>query len=934
MSDAAILSRCKAEHDLSIVRAVSHELVANNHTWSIERRDELVRLGLTPPSNWSSVQAFELYGIAEKYHQPTLKIYSNSHMAKAAAENVFNIMGIVRKDSTFGQGQNLAMLTMSPDVQAEIYAYDALERIPSENLQGAGAARTFTRGTVTMYVLLDPPGEKAKHHHLTVPFFVTEIGEKLVVFWLTPNGEYDAPQEKRNDLQLFRQHTLMRQIRDGMVIQEATNRRVDDVILKQVVKRATESFNQSCVVQFVSGKSWESDPPIKRNLIEGTTDKYDLVCRWKDQAAGRTRWESLSKQLAQEWRSFPISTKALPKSERDNEAVTVGYMRKVLVCGRNVTGLPPGDPAKGTTAWIVQQIEEGKRLDADDPGRTETYLIQLNEQDRKDPDDELTHNYAVVCVRVHPDACRQELLEGEKCLNQIKPADYRQRSNFITGTIWFLGRYHGSVDQLLEGGMTNSYASPDVYDKPSLDKLTSMVGEGQIRDRVVEFAKKLGCTPDAAGNFKNADDMAVLDNAFGGRENAGLDTLNALHYKEHKKDGGLQPEGRTDILTRLQGTELLVTVEHNAGMKADKVQLHDGREGVMLATRIRQIMARHALEYDPVFKDLREQLESDDFAPRKYDNDRKGGDEGEDPRGELGAPVRRRSDAVRAKHRFTDAAALLERRRGASAEIYAYEKAFVEEILDTTLEVLQDGPQDPDDSGEAPDDWPEDSAEYQLRELLLKKDGLAEIALNDKEAGALCRRQAYAMYQVDNRLDKCTAAVDPEVASARSARHLAVHKRITRALAEYKAPIGGKRKRAGAATPVEELEADQEAEVGGEDEAAGAAAPATANSVVNVDGDEEAEAMEVEATEVVDGVPQGASSATRVGDFSINITVAPTAGAPAGSVATTKRPRTTATYSPRVQNNDQAMQEKWARAACDTGPDRHDGGDRAFAGGD
>ena len=48
-------------------------------------------------------------------------------MPKAAAEGLCNITSAELKDSTFGQGFNLAMLTLSRDVQAEIYAYDALE---------------------------------------------------------------------------------------------------------------------------------------------------------------------------------------------------------------------------------------------------------------------------------------------------------------------------------------------------------------------------------------------------------------------------------------------------------------------------------------------------------------------------------------------------------------------------------------------------------------------------------------------------------------------------------------------------------------------------------------------------------------------------------------------------------------------------------------
>ena len=141
VSDASLLAKCKAEHQHDVARAISHELVANNHTWAIKRRDSLVKAGLMSVGDWKSWQSYELLAPGEKpdykFNRYTLKVASDSYMPKAAAEGLCNITSAELKDSTFGQGFNLAMLTLSRDVQAEIYAYDALE---TEEVAG----KTFT----------------------------------------------------------------------------------------------------------------------------------------------------------------------------------------------------------------------------------------------------------------------------------------------------------------------------------------------------------------------------------------------------------------------------------------------------------------------------------------------------------------------------------------------------------------------------------------------------------------------------------------------------------------------------------------------------------------------------------------------------------------------------------------------------------------------
>ena len=777
ISDASLLEHCKSEHNNSVTVAISHELIANNNTHAIARRDKLVASGKKATLHWSTFQNFEFFESGEnKLFQPTLKLSSNSCLGAAAAMDLFNVANIQFNDSTYGQGANLAMLTLSADVQAEIYAYDARKNC----------------GTVTMYMLEEGARD---HWHLTITFYVKVDAGTQEIWWLTPEGEFDALDDEQADYKTFRKNTLMKQKKEGVAMpMKDTDRRIREII-HDLVKAAKGNFNESCVVQYISGRSWVEDPPIKKVPSDEGANKYDLMCRVPK--SNNTTWESLSAIIRREWRTFAMTTKALPNHEMAPNAVTLCYKRRILVGGVTVTDV---SKSENTTHedWVIHHVEAGTKLHPDDPGYTATYKIKLNEQCKKSSSGETLYNYALVRACVHPDARGSIVVDGDGKQKGTSAGQYNARGYATGGAVFYYGRYQGTGDNLLKGGMASG-SEETIYGIPTTKELQGTLSGGEVaagRKRVIEYAKLVGCTPDPAGNIKKSDDLKTLDNAVaGGRDNAGLDTLFALTQK-----AGLKPDGRTDLMPKILGYDIVWDVVHTADMNPDKVHFRTPSEARKFTIGVRTVLAQHTLAYDPAFASVRAHLESETYNPIQYNNNQKGGDKDPAPSQTIGAPTAVRTNAELEKRNAASKASRAARKVDAPEQIYLYMKKYVEIYLNMSHEKLNDGPEDVADSGSMADEWPQDSAEFQLLELL-NTDGVSEIPLSGTKMAMTCRQPFYAIDQIRARLEKCTALVDEQVAKERKERLLGLYADLVTGLTRDKPLAGTKRTCADSTTP-------------------------------------------------------------------------------------------------------------------------------------
>ena len=931
VSDAALMARCKSEHQCSVTRAISRELIANNNTWSIERRDQLMAGGKAPPQNWYATQLFEFFESGEnKLFQPTLKISSNSYMGEAAAAELFNVDTSSVKDSTFGQGAKLAMLTLSADVQAEIYAYDS---------------RTSC-GTVTMYLVEEG---MVDHSHLTISFYVIMVSGKPEIYWLTKDGELSAIPEKQADYLTFRKYTLMKQVKDNVVMPiKNTDKRIREIV-HELVKEAKGNYNESCVVQYISGTSWVDDPPIKKVPVNEGGDKYyDLVCRVPDTSTN-SQWKSLAEIIKHEWRSFAMTTTALPNHETAPAGVTVCYKRKIKVGNVSVAAVSPSENMTHAD-WVVHHVEAGLKLRADDPGYTATYMIKLNEQEKKNADGETLYNYATVRACVHPDARGAVVVDGDGKQKGTSAGQYNARGYCTGGAAFYHGRYHGTGDQLLKGEMsTTSDTSSAIFGIPPPNDLQAGLGGGgpvvQGRKRIVEYATLMGCTPDPAGNIKKSDDLKTLDKAVaGGRDNAGLNTVFALTQPASKaqagRGNGLKPDGRTDFMPKLIGYDVVYTIEHTAGMKPDKVHIADAAEARTMIIGVRTALAQHALAYDPAFASVRAQLESETYNPIQYDNSKKGGDKDPVPSQAIGAPTGGRTTEDYTKRNEASKAYRDARLAGFVGEVLSHTKKYVETYLGMSQEMLKKGPQDVGDSGNMPDEWPEESAEFQLLELLSTSD-MGGIEVNSNQGSSLCRRPAYAMKLFQERVSKCTAFVDEPVRSERKDRMIGLYEGVINGLTDNKPSSGTKRTRSDAATPAgDALEAsgggeEQEQGEGAATATAGGTATATATGAVDeMDDDDDDDDDDTANTDAIQlgNQPVLAAAPLVAQGIPVRAMVADQARRAAlvamAAATFSKRARTIATYS------DNAIEEQYAAAAGDTPGDLYIGGDKSMTGTD
>lgn len=950
--DAAIGRRVVSEHQEDVCKAVLHEFNPNGLTHAIVRRDALVAAGAPPDPNFTVELSYDLRRPEDGkgYKRPTLVVTSNSCLTYDKAVDLFNITGGTdnTKDSTYGQGINVGSLTMSMDVHVEAYALDL----------------KTGEGSVSLYRVMAPSHllpaalSTTEHASLTIPFFVDaedddddedsddeeedDEGPAHPVVWLQSSGEDDASEVAQQNLALFIQQSIHAVRKKNKKSKAWTHNpvksreRIESTILNEVIPLAEATSNRACVVMFLTGDSWGANPPFKKVQIEGEGPaKFDLACRKPGPREGEPSWTLLGEACLKEWANSSISTVALPNG------VTQCFRRTIFVCGFEMNQLGERDKY---TDWSTSILEDNLGKPEDDPEATVEYTYE-------------SPNGGSVLLRVtlHPDVMSRDYSPGA---SGWTAQNYETRNSVTDeelgfarasgGNMYYLTRHQGSSNQLFNGELTMQESSSCVLGMPTPRELSSQIGGGNNgayqRGQVVRLATMCGCNPDSSGNFCD-EDLDLLDDLVGMR-GRGVDALWSLtqndpNYEKNATKGGLKPPRVTDILTKLIGYDVLFDIQHDLTMLPNKTKIAIPDDGHALITWVRRCIFKHVVTRDPRLVPLLDKVHSD-WQLEEYDNQKNspGVVLSSRPVGPaLSAAERRihalRPDAVRRAHRLRDAETTAERAAEAPEAIYEHMRNMALHVLDLkTLDELERGP----GGGR---DWPVDSWEYKWRALLRHKNGTAHLPQLGKKVKSLrIRWPLLAMLQLQDAIKNAARPADNGVYVARLERLNDISRTWHRSLLKNQGDCAHKRRYkkrdAAAADGAERMDTDSEddgpdpnaeefADEGGPDD----------------DGSDDDNGSD-DDSDSDDPPPPRKQPAPRP---------KPRAGQPPKPPAPRPKPRVNSgagssgaagssttnsgfvkrkAAAPPPTYNDNAIEARFARAAGDTGPDRHSGGDTSM----
>ena len=951
--DAAIARRVVSEHQEDVCKAVLHEFNPNGLTHAIVRRDELVAAGAPPDPNFKAELSYDLRLPEDRngYKRPTLVVTSNSCLTYEKAVDLFNITGGTDNtmDSTYGQGINVGSLTMSMDVHVEAYAVDL----------------KTGEGSVSLYRIMAPSHllpaavSTTEHASLTIPFFVDaeddeddeydedsdeeeeeEEGPAHPVVWLQSSGEDDASEVAQQNLALFMQQSIhaVRMKKNKKSKARTHNpvesrKRIESTILNEVIPLAQATSNRACVVMFLTGDSWRTNPPFKKVQIEGEGPaKFDLACRKPAQRG--VAWTLLGEACLKEWADSAISTAALPNG------VTQWFRRKITVCGFEMNQLGERDKY---TDWKTSIIEDNLGKPEDDPEATVEYTYE-------------NHKGKSVLLRVtlHPDVMTRDYSPGARGWAAGK---YETRNNVTDeelgfarssgGTIYYHTRKQGNSNQLFNGELTMQEQTSGILGTPTPSDLSKQVGGGKggplNRAQVLRLAMMCGCNPDTHGNFSD-EDQDLLDDLVGMR-GRGKDALwsftQPVPTEDTPKDCGLKPPLVTDILTKLIGYDVLFDIQHDLDMLPSKTKIAIPDDGHALITWVRRCIFKHVVTRDPRLVPLLDQVHSDRKL-EEYNNQKNspGIVLSSRPVGPaLSAAERRahafRPEAVRRAHRLRDAETTAERAAEAPEAIYEHMCTMALHVLDLkTLDELERGP----GGGR---EWLVDSWEYKWKMLLRHKNGTAHLPQLGKKVKSLrIRWPLLAMLQLQDAIKNAARPVDNGVYIARLERLNEISRTWHRSLLKNQGDCAHKRRYkkrdAAAADGAERMDTDSEddgpdpnaeefADEGGPDD----------------DGSDDDNGSD-DNSDSDDPPPPRKQPAPRP---------KPRAGQPPKPPAPRPKPRVNSgagssgaagssttnggfvkrkAAAPPPTYNDNAIEARFARAAGDTGPDRHSGGDTSM----
>ena len=715
MTDEAIMQRLKTDHGGSVLKAILHECVPNGVAHAVLRRDTLIKDGKPCCASFEISQQYDLFEVSKDgYALPTLKVSQNSYMPPDAAENMFNITGGVAriKDSTYGQGQNVLAFTMSADVVNEVYSYDAKTR----------------EGSITLFCqMVQRTGQlTSDHKHITILWYLNDDDE---IVFLHPGGEdhkdVSGDKQLQANLTLFWQHTLhVVRKKSGALNAAATQTRIEEEVLPDVISRANNTWNQSQVVLYFSGASWVNDPPFQKReegVNSAGNPTYDIICR----EPGSSQGESLAKGLITEWANMEISTKKLPNDE------TLCYARGFQVCNEDIEVLCEIDKYNN---WVAKRLETGLLKGASFP--TETYSCADFTEEKS----------ALFRFRLHPDAeprVRDYTKNTKPSYYETRNAQTDEELGFIKksgGFATYLSRIQGSDQQLSDGelldlGIFKSLAGTQ---RPNdlVGGVSAKNSGAQDRQMVVDMGEWLGLKPDLHGNF-NEDAEAVIDEIFGGgREGMGLSVLYA--FTQGDEDyvarngtkgvrGGLKSAGITDYFPKLYQYDVLCSTEHDLRMTSSKMQVADENDSFRLLTLRRRSGVDYVLQHDPRFAKYRKKMEDPTWVPVEYDNNKRDGKlaGAAGPRRTIGAPLTdaqrsalrdriKRPKAVRDKHREQNQKRVELNQAAAPDNIYKYLVKYGCRLAGVgSYEELQNKKLSPN------------SFAYKIRNLLRHKNGVA-----------------------------------------------------------------------------------------------------------------------------------------------------------------------------------------------------------------
>lgn len=751
VNDAAIQRRCFSEHQGSVTKVVAHELVPNGATHAIQRRDEMAKMNNTEPDeNFEVRQHYAYHEPGEDgYTRPTFSTTYNSHMEPEKARRMLNITGGVDniKDSTYGQGVNVATLTMSPDAICETSAYDALTCM----------------GTTTLYskmpkVMQGHPGE-SDHHHLSVRWYYDEDHNEIK--WIHPNGQDDATEIEVATFNRYQMHSAHRQVKksSGAFDGASTIQRIE-LLLERIVSAAKNNSTKSIVKMWFTGDSWATDSPFC-NCASGTneagSEMRDILCRvptGREEVA--YEMQKLSAVLLAEWPDLNISTVKLPNGN------TVCYRRGIQINGEDIEQFGGRDPY---TLFVTQTIEAGARRDPNDDASTVTYDLDNFGLMDGDTDPESIRPCARVRICNHPD------VEGRDLSTSFVKSAYEARQAVTNdeygcaiasgGIVSFLGRVQGTLKQLFAGELTQQEGNSKILGTKAVGDLT-VLGNNLVqhaRNKCVDLLTYTGFNPDTNGNLPEAE-LADIDYMMGGREGAGIHILWSLTQpKTPATPGGLKPDKITDLFAKLHGYDVVCTVEHDLIMQPNKTKIASPDDGARLITQVRRFTVMHVLMKDPRFKEIMDTVHSEDWEPELYNNNMtstgRTGPSTVLPK--IGKPLTaqqraehsqriRRPAYVRAQHQKANAEWMEGSARNAPANIYNYMLSYV-------LRITGAGSYQALDAMKLRNNSPA----YRLRELVRYKNGVVGLpdTLPDNVLCLNIRHPQFAMMQIMDRLEPC-----------------------------------------------------------------------------------------------------------------------------------------------------------------------------------
>ena len=725
--DKAVGKHCDNAHEGDVARCLSHELMANGSTHAQAHHRNMQNNGLIPLDKNPTVKVnFFYYDKGEPepcivdelasnktITQPFFTCFSSSYLRYEDAYKVFDFTGGGDNDigdSQYGQGINMAAHGLSPDNQVMMICFN-------------GMISDQREGSVSLYKVMETSsltgeGTHTHHGHLTCKFGVNDDNE---INWLNKDGDISAaPKANQETLHLlFEQSFIFHMKKNNIKDPSKTGMRLEKFIKEFVVKPAETTDAKAGVLLVFTGKSWVDSPPIQKikRVVDGQQID-DLMCRSKNGEV------SLGKTLLKEWADLAVTTSVL------QSGTSVCYNREVRIQGWDIDQLGTRD---ATSDWQVRQVEDGLHKGSENPAHTRSVTIPLS-----------NNKCALLRMTVHPDA-------RNKDHNQTFTKGYKQRENtpfpegarfaggyrVSGGPVLYNSRVLGTIPDLGNGLYTRLQKNSGMTCSIPVETMMSNCMQQNFIESVVDcVAMKLGCNPHLNGEYSDAD-HELLESMMRG----GINSLYTILTPQSK--GGIKPEARTDLIPKIFGHDIIGTVELDALMAPNKIQMQNTDDSQDLLIGMFQEQFKFFFDHDPLGVSLMEKVNSPDFVKLVFKPKSAGA---ERPMSACTTLAERRArnttstktPAQREDHRIRDRVAHEDRIEDAPTFVNQHMKYVVTKLLgaESWEAVEARAPAGPT------------SIEAKLRLVCSNANGYANITLDAKAAATRGRWMLFAMMQV------------------------------------------------------------------------------------------------------------------------------------------------------------------------------------------